>query len=240
MVARSEGTWSEGRWERLAPLSGIVAVVLFVVGFLVIELVGDTPDDDATAEAYLSYFRDDDGSIWGGAWILLVGMFFFLWFLGSLRAAFARAEGGVGRLTSIAYTGGIGAALLFSGLVAVQISAVIAAEEGDNLTPEAAQALWWAGDGLFVTTSFFLAALYAASAVLTLRTRILPLWLGIVSAILALASLIPFVSWATLIFATPIWIIIVSIWLYMKRAAPATRAGAETAGAPGRSSDEPL
>jgi hypothetical protein len=54
-----------------------------------------------------------------------------------------------------------------------------------------------------------------------------------VSAILALASLIPFISWASLIFATPIWIIIVSIWLYMKRAAPAARAGVETTGPPG-------
>lgn len=239
MVTRSEGTWSEGRWERLAPLSGIVAVVLFVVGFLVIELVGDTPDDDATAEAYLSYFREDDGSIWGGAWILLVGMFFFLWFLGSLRAAFSLAEGGVGRLTSIAYTGGIGAALLFTGVVATQLSGAIAAES-EGLSPEVAQTLWWAADGFFVSTSVFLAALYGASALLTLRTRILPLWLGIVSAILTLASLVPFVSWAILIFATPLWTIIVAILLFSRRAAPAARAGAEPAGVPGRSSDEPL
>jgi hypothetical protein len=233
VVTRSEGIRSEGRWERFAPLSGIVAVVLFVVGFILFEAVGDTPDDDATAEAYLSYFREEDGSIWFGAWVFLVGIFFFLWFLGSLREAFARAEGAVGRLTSIAYTGGIGAALVFSSLLAVQISGAIAADEGDNLTPEAAQALWWVGDGFFFTTSFFLAALYAASALITLRTRILPLWLGIVSAILALASLIPFISWATLIFATPIWTIIVSILLYVRRATPAAGAGGEPVGAAG-------
>lgn len=31
--------------------------------------------------------------------------------------------------------------------------------------------------------------------------------------ILALAALVPFISWAVLIFATPLWIIFVSIWL---------------------------
>jgi len=221
VVTRSDGIWSERRWERLAPLSGIVAVVLFVVGFLVFELVGDPPGSDETAEGYLSYFREDDGSIWGGAWILLVGMFFFLWFLGSLRAAFSRAEGGVGRLTSIAYTGGIGAALLLTGAVATQISGAIAADENENLSPQTAETLWWAGDGFFVAAGFFLAALYAASALITLRTRVLPLWLGIVSATLALASLVPFITWAVVIFATPIWIIIVAIWLYIRPDAPA-------------------
>jgi hypothetical protein len=233
VVARSEGTWSAGRWERFAPLSGIVAVVLFVVGFLVFELVGDSPGSDEPAERYLTYFREDDGSIWGGAWIMLVGIFFFLWFLGSLRSAFSRAEGGVGRLTSIAYTGGFGAALLFTGVVATQISGAIAADESESLSPEVAQTLWWVGDGFFVSACFFLAALYAASALITLRTRILPFWLGIVSAILALAGLVPFISWAVLIFATPLWIIFVAIWLYLRRDVHPAAAGAEPARAPG-------
>lgn len=82
------------------------------MGFIVFEVVGDTPGGHATAEQYLTFFREEDGPIWAGTWIFFVGMFFFLWFLGSLRAAFYRAEGGVGRLASVAYAGGVGTALL--------------------------------------------------------------------------------------------------------------------------------
>jgi len=49
---------------------------------------------------------------------------------------------------------------------------------------------------------------------------VLPRWLGFLTAILALASLVPFVSWAVLIFAMPLWIIFVSIWLFTRHAAP--------------------
>jgi hypothetical protein len=216
MTVPSERVVSQGRWERLAPLSGVVAVILFVVGSIVFEVVGDTPDDDATAQQYLSYFRDEDGSIWVGAWIFLLGAAFFVWFLGTLRAALYRAEGGIGRIASIAYAGGVGAVLLFAAVIAASISGAIAAEDGENLSPEAAQALWWVGNGFFVTATFFLAAFYAASAVLFVRTRVLPVWFGVVTAILALASAIPFISWAVLLFATPLWTSIVAIWLFVR------------------------
>lgn len=219
MAANSEGFWSERRWERLAPLSGIVAVVLFVVGFLVFEVVGDTPEDDATATQYLTFFRDEEGSIWIGTWIFFIGLVFFLWFLGSVRAALYRAEAGVGRVTSIAYAGGVGAALLLMAALGTQVSGAIAAGENENLSPQTAETLWWAGDGFFVGATFFLGAFLAACAVLALRTRVFPRWFGFVTAILALASLVPFVSWAVLIFAMPLWIIFVAIRLYVRHAA---------------------
>jgi hypothetical protein len=221
VVTPAESFWSERRWERLAPLSGVVAVVLFVVGFIVFEVVGDTPDGDAGAEQYLSYFREEDGSIWGGSWLFALGIFFFLWFLGSLRAALYRAEGGVGRVASIAYAGGVGGALLLLASLGTQASGAIAADENRNFSAQAAEALWWAGDGFFVGSTFFLAALFAATAVLTVRTRLFPLWFGIVSAIFALASLIVFISWAVVIFATPLWILFVAVWLATRPRVPA-------------------
>jgi hypothetical protein len=219
MVERTEGFWSERRWERLAPLTGIVAVVLFVVGFLVFELVGDTPEGDETAEQYLTFFQEEEGSIWAGTWIFFVGIVFFLWFLGSVRAALHRAEGGVGRVASIAYTGGVGTALLLTAALGAQVSGVIAADENENLSAQTAETLWWVGDGFFVGATFFLAAFLAASAILLLRRRVLPLWFGIVTAILAVAAFVPFISWAVLIFAMPLWIIFVAIWLYVRPAA---------------------
>jgi hypothetical protein len=217
VVVASESALPERRWERFAPLTGIVAVVLIVVAFIIIEEIGDTPDDDATSQQYLTYFREEDGSIWAGAWIFLLGMAFFLWFLGTLRATLYRAEAGVGRLTSIAYGGAVAAAVLLSASIATQVSGAIAADEGENLSPQTAETLWWAGDGFFVAATFFLAAFFAASAILALRTRVFPVWFGVVTAIFAVASAVPFISWAVVIFALPLWIIFVATWLVVRR-----------------------
>jgi len=48
-----------------------------------------------------------------------IGIFFYLWFLGSLRSTLAAAEGGAGRLASVAYGAGlVGAAFFIVGLAA--------------------------------------------------------------------------------------------------------------------------
>jgi hypothetical protein len=221
LIAERDG--SEGRWERLAPLSGIVAAILFWVGVIVIENVGNPPDrDDALPRDFLTYYRDDDGSIWAGSWIFLLGVPFFLWFLGSVRAVLHRAEGGVGRLASVAYAGGVGTALMLAAAGATQISGAIAADESETLTPQTAETLFWAGDGFFVVATFFLAAFFAATAVVSLSTRVFPFWFGVVTAILAVAAAIPFISWAVVLFALPLWMLFLGIWLLVRRPVPAT------------------
>ncbi|MBD0338346.1 MAG: hypothetical protein ICV67_03565 [Thermoleophilia bacterium] len=221
MAAAPETTWTPQRWERYAPWTGVGAVVLFVAGVFVFEGLGDTPGGEATAEQYLTFFRDEETTIWIGAWLFFLGIFLFLWFLGSLRASLHWAEGGVGRLASVAHAGGLGAALLTATSIGTQVSGTIAASDDRNLSAQAAETLWWVADGIFVTGTFFLAALYAATAIVALRTRVLPLWLGIVSAIFAVVSLVPFVSWAVLFFGTPVWILVVAVWLATRRPAAA-------------------
>ena len=44
MALVAERDVSNGRWERFAPLSGILAAILFWVGIIVIENVGNPPD----------------------------------------------------------------------------------------------------------------------------------------------------------------------------------------------------
>jgi len=38
-----------------------------------------------------------------------------------------------------------------------------------------------------------------------------------VSLLFAVAALVPWISWAVLIFGFPLWVLFVSIWLFMKR-----------------------
>lgn len=214
MVVRRNGLWSQERWERIAPLSGVLAVLLLVVGFLVFGLAGDRPASDAAADEYLAYFRNDDASIWIGSWIAFIGFAAFIWFLGSLRSVLFRAEGGVGRLASLAFAGGVATAILLMASLATQISGAIATDENENLSAQTAEALWWAGNGFFVAATFALAVLLAATAIVALRSGFLPAWFGWLSAVMALVALVPFISWALVIFVMPLWIIGTSLWLW--------------------------
>jgi hypothetical protein len=97
------------RWERYAPLTGIVAVILWIVGVIVQERA-KLSEKDSAAEV-LAAVQSHDSSLIAGGVIFAFGVVFFIWFLGSLRTTLIAAEGGVGRLSSIAYGSGMLAAL---------------------------------------------------------------------------------------------------------------------------------
>jgi hypothetical protein len=110
------------RYARLGALGGIVAVVLFIVGFGLV--TSGAPSLDSTGDVWAAFFSDHRTRIQVGVTIIGLGLFFFLWFLGSLRGAIAVAEGGSGRLASIAFGSGVvGAALLLVGITATATAA---------------------------------------------------------------------------------------------------------------------
>jgi hypothetical protein len=87
------------RWERFAPLTGIVAVVLWILG-VIIEASTDYSEKD-TPEEILAVLQEDANTLIAAGVAFAFGIVFFIWFLGSLRAALYEAEGGVGRLTGV-------------------------------------------------------------------------------------------------------------------------------------------
>src|SRR5688500_11878501 len=105
MATEAQAVIRDRRWAQWAPVSGIVFVVLFIVGVLLLNL----PDTDDPASKIKSHY-DDEGNraqliICAYAFVL-AGVFFY-WFLGSLRATMLAAEGPPGRLTSIAFGSGL-------------------------------------------------------------------------------------------------------------------------------------
>ena len=89
------------RWERFAPLTGFVAVVLFVIG-VVIEESGASRPDDGDPAALLAWFRDDTNTIIGAEFLFALGAVLLIWFFGSLRSTLRGAEGGSGRESLLA------------------------------------------------------------------------------------------------------------------------------------------
>jgi hypothetical protein len=205
------------RWERFAPLTGVVAVVLWVAGVIVGESAASRPDNE-TPEAVLAWFREDPNMLLAGQFLIVLGAIFFIWFLGSLRATLRTAEGGVGRLSAIAFGGGLLAAL---GLIVAAAPIFQGAFNEDKLAAETAQSLMFLSDAFFGVIEFSLVPMFVAVALLSMRTRVLPVWLGWVSFAIALLLLIVPIGWAGVVWAFPLWTIVVSVLLFRRGTAPA-------------------
>lgn len=208
------------KWERLAPLTGIAAPILWILGIFIIES-GNVLTDKATGEQALAYFRDESGSLFFGFALFGFGVMAFVWFLGSLRSRLLDAEGGSGRLTAIAFAGGVGVAIGLLATWAPQLSAAIALDENSPMGPEAAQALWLAGTGFFVVTELFAAVFLFAVGLVSFRHGAFPKWLAWAGVVLGVLAMILPIGWIAVIIGLPLWTLAAAIWLY--------RAGVSTA-----------
>ncbi|MDQ2981556.1 MAG: hypothetical protein M3R26_04435 [Actinomycetota bacterium] len=207
---RARTTWP---MERYAPLTGVGAVVCWVVGLII---MGDLSNKDKGTEL-LAYYKAHDGRILLGTIIWVIGTLLFFWFLGSLRSRLAAAEGGDLRLTTLAFGGGVATAICIALNVGPDAAAAISK---DDLDASAARAIHTLGDAFFLGAEYFLVILLVATALNALRTRVFPAWYAWLSLLIALVLLIAIIGWAALIFAFPIWVLITVFLLWR----PATAA----------------
>ena len=194
--------------DRLFPLTGIVAVALWVIGLVIVEGASST-DAEAAADVLAAY-QEDDVAITVGGFVFMVGSAFFLWFVGSLRAELAAHEEAGSYLTPIAFAGGIATAVC---LMLVPGPNIAAAINQDELTAEAAQAMGIVDDAFFIGAEVSAIVLLVATALFALRTGVLPRWLAWASLVVALILLIGPIGWIGLIFLFPLWVIAVSLLL---------------------------
>ena len=201
---------------RFAPLMGVAAVVLWIVAVIVLES-GDAPGDKAPGAEIAAYFDTDSTRILLGATLVGLGSAAFIWFLGSL-ATRLRATVGDGRLASIVFGAGVATATRWACVIAPAAAGALAYEGRDRtLSPAAAEALEVAGDGFFLVAEFIGVAFMGAAAVAILRGRAFPAWFGWVTAVIAVALIVGPIGWAALIFALPLWTLVVSIWLFVRQ-----------------------
>ena len=208
-----------GAHERrpLAPRSvlsivSVVVVVLWVLAFVVIEGLGDSPDS-GDGQALLQYFGEDEFSLYAGAFLFIVGSILFIWWTSMLRGV-VEAAIGESWFASALYGSGLAVAILSVGFVAPQLGAAFAANDDEaELSAEAAQALWWAGDGFFIATAYAGASLVIATMVVARRLRLLPVWVLAILAIGVLLMVIPGINWLGVIFGIPICVLLIGIFI---------------------------
>jgi hypothetical protein len=197
------------RLERYAPLTGVLAVVLWVVGFLVLMSSG-MPGTTAPPEQVLAYYQRNTAIVLAGGLIFVFGVLAFVWFLGSLRVALHSAEGGAGRLASIAFGGGIAMAISAIFIPAGGMAVALAA---GTISATSADALHRLPGIFYVGAEMFAAVVAGATGLAALRTAVLPRWLAWVSVVLAVVLLIPPIGWIGVLIGIPLWVALVSVLL---------------------------
>jgi MFS family permease len=196
--------------RRVTPLAGVLSVVLFVVAVIVTE--SGIPDDDASGAEIAAYFSDNLGRLAVGAMIWGAGIIALVWFLDGLRTHIAPASAQFGRL---AYGFGYGAALFLLASVMPDVAGAFASDTLDrDLEAGAAEVFHTIGDAFFFAAEVMLAGFFLAVGLAGLRARALPAWLGGASLVLAGVALIPPIGWAVVVFAFPLWILLVSALMW--------------------------
>lgn len=202
---------SNSQWTRIAPLTGLGFVLLLLAGVLTINNYEYLP----SAENVKAFYEANAARASGGEALVLLSAVLLIWFSGSLRSALRTAEGGTGRLSAVAFAGGIAAAAA----VMVAMSALLTISElarVEGVVPgDAAMMLHGFSANLMAAMlPLALGVMIAATAVVAYRTGFLPRWSIWVSGIIAIGSLSP-VSYIVGGVAI-LWIGVMSFVLYTK------------------------
>jgi hypothetical protein len=168
-----------------------VAGVLFVVAFVVGQYVA--PDlvypEEQVGGVQLTFYVNYEDQLLAQAVLYGVASMLLLVFVGGLRAFLARAEGQDPRWAPVVVAAGAVAAglVLLRAAIVVALTALRGNEVGVHAQGSAwaARALFYLEGALRDMMLFPFAVFLAAAAVVLLRTRVLPRWLGWVGAGLA-------------------------------------------------------
>jgi hypothetical protein len=195
-----------------------VFVVLFVAGIFLI----NTPESDEPLTKFKEFY-DDSGNraqVIISAYLLILAGVFFLWFLASLRVRLLSVEGAPGRLTSIAFGGGLVfvAMLIAAACAFAFIAGEISFGDVDNINPELMRIFPdLAFPFLTVGAMFAAIAMIDAASVLIVRTTVLPKWIGWFGFVAAVGLL--FAGFFLPMILLLLWVLFVSV--AMLRVTPA-------------------
>lgn len=201
------------RFHRWSALTGIAAVILWIVGTAVSEGLSDDLPDEASDDQILAWVQGNANEVLTGGWLFMIGWLCFVWFVGVLRTRLREAEGGAGTVSTIALAGG--AATAAFGLL-IPTAEIVAAINKDDISAATAGTLHNLGTAFFVAAELSAIVLLVAVAVLAFRTNVLPRWWAAFSVLIAVVLVIGPIGWAALIFGLPVWTIGTALFLALR------------------------
>lgn len=199
----------QSRWERFAPLTGVVFVVMVTAIFTIGGSTPSSGDSAAKVQAFYSAHSDKHMTL---AYVMMITLPFMVFFASSLRNDLRRA-GGTGQLANAAFGAGILTAVGFGALAFVHLALADAADSAKTLS--ATQALNILDGNDFVLPVAGLGTLTLATGLAVVRHGGLPKWLGWLGIVIGVLIFTPAGFFGFL--ASGIWIVIVSIMLTVAR-----------------------
>ena len=200
---------NNSRLEKLAPLTGVVMVVLMIIGAVLIGAYDYQPSADRAVEI----FRDNPTGVIAGGFLGLLSAFFMIWFAGSVYSALREREGGTGRLSMVAFGGGVASGVALAAGWTIIVAAGVRVGAPGGISSVGAATLFDLYSAILSQMfAFTLAVFIGATAVVSLRVAVFPAWFGWVSALIAFGLLTPI---GYLVLAL-VWLLVVSIWLYRR------------------------
>ena len=212
--------------SRLAPLSGLIAVVLFGAGNALWAL--EQPERDAGTEELISFYEGTSTEILIGGTLSLIAVLFFVWFGAVLRERLAAAEDSEGTgLPLVAFAGTIVTAVVGLGAETINSAGALSAEDG-QLTEDTAQIYFDVSYSFGAPSAGVGFAMVAIpTALIALRTgRPIRRWAAWAAFLVGLAALTPLMLTPWFGLVTVIALVLLagfSIQLYRERGGDAGR-----------------
>jgi hypothetical protein len=221
------------QWWRLGGVSGILFLVVFIIGS---SFQSEPPAYGDPTDEIRAFWVEEGGDYLTGDYVIgLAFILFFYPFVSALTGVLGAAEGGVRFWSRIAF----GGAVLFmalAGLAGASWTALAFGDVAENASDETIELLMAldVGAAHFLPAGLAIMTLPAAVAMFT--TRALPLWLAVLTLVLGvLAAIAP----ASILAENPsdsvlgflpfvgsaVWILATSVTLIVRKDAPVVAAG---------------
>jgi hypothetical protein len=207
------------RWAQRAPWTGIVAVVLIALAFIV---GGETPDFDASTRDILNFYDDQTAQVITSI-LLLYGAVLLVFFAATLRLALRDADA----LSWLVFVGGalMGLGIAIFGGLNFTLTDLANSDHLDRIGPGTLQSLNALNSDFFFPAVLGTAVFLISSALAIFSSAALTRWMGWIALVLGIATLTPAGFFAFLL--TGLWIVIAAVMLLQN----GRRAAGEGAGA---------
>ncbi len=195
--------------RRWLALCGVGAGVLFAVGT---GISGGSPQDDASASKVVSYYRDHATSTKIGSLILVIASVLLVLFAARLREILRGGQPGGGVFPVAAFGGAV---ILAAGACLDAVVGFALAQAADHRFAGSAQTLNVLSNNDFFMVVGGIATLLLAAGIATVRSPVLPRWLGWAAVVIGIISLGGPAGFIGAILAI-VWLLVVSIHMFRR------------------------
>jgi hypothetical protein len=191
------------RWPSRAPITGIIAVALFVAAFII---SGSSPDFDAGNREILDFYGDQTKQVIASI-LVVYGSVLLVFFFATLRSTLRRSEA----LSSLVLVGGALLAMgwtIFAG-INFTLTDLVNSDHVSRIDPGTLQSLNALNSDFFFPVVLGTSVWIFSVALAILRTGDLPRWLGWAALAIGVLSVTPIGFVALLL--SGVWILVASV-----------------------------